>query len=120
MSDITTAGGGLPNLRRHAGYPSLLLGTFTLLAATLLVVADRFTREPIAERGAEDLKASLAQVIPLALQDNDPVADAMSIPSATGVPVRVYRAMRQGRVYRCRLPGHRVGVRGPDRADPGP
>ncbi len=114
MSDITTtAGGGLPNLRQRAGYPSLLLGTFTLLAASLLVFADRLTREPIAERGAEDLKASLAQVIPLALQDNDPVADALSIPSATGVPIRVYRAMRQGRVTAVAFQVTGLGYAGP-------
>ncbi len=113
MSDSTTAGGGLPDYRQHVSYPSLLLGAFTLLAATLLMVADRFTREPIAERGAEDLKASLAQVIPPELQDNDPVADAMTIASATGQSIRVYRAVRQGQVTAVAFQVTGLGYGGP-------
>ncbi len=113
MSDSTTASGSIPDYRQHVSYPSFLLGVFTLLAATLLMVADRFTREPIAERGAEDLKASLAQVIPPALQDNDPVADAMTIASATGQSTRVYRAVRQGQVTAVAFQVTSLGYGGP-------
>ncbi len=113
MSDITTTSEGGPAYRQHASYPSLLLGAFTLLAATLLVVADRFTRDPIAARGAEDLKASLAQVIPPSLQDNDPVADALTIESASGQPVRVYRAMQQGQVTAVAFQVTGLGYAGP-------
>jgi electron transport complex protein RnfG len=84
--------------RRHIGYQSGLLGLVTLIAAALLVVADQLTRGPIALRQAEDLNASLRQVIPGALHDNDLVADALTIESSPGVPVRVYRGLRDGAV----------------------
>jgi electron transport complex protein RnfG len=87
-----------PAYRRHIGYQSGLLGLVTLVAAALLVVADRLTREPIALRQAEDLKASLAQVVPESLHDNDLVADALTIEPAQGAPVRVYRGLRDGAV----------------------
>ena len=87
-----------PAYRRYIGYQSGLLGLVTLVATALLVVADQLTRGPIALRQAEDLNASLIQVIPESLHDNDLVADALTLGSAPGVPIRVYRGLRDGAV----------------------
>lgn len=87
-----------PPLRGRVVYQAGLLGTVTLLATLILVVADQVTRGPIAERRAEDLAASLAQVIPASIHDNDLMADRLEITSDSGSPVTVYRAVRQGQV----------------------
>lgn len=85
-----------PSYRQRVGYQAGLLGGFALIAAAMLVMGDVATRETIALRKAEDLKASLSQVIPPALHDNDLVADAISIPVTGGKPVQVWRAATGG------------------------
>ncbi|SIS82011.1 electron transport complex subunit RsxG [Phaeovulum vinaykumarii] len=70
----------------------LMLGLFSLIAALALAWVNEATRAPIAARTAEDLVASLEQVIPPALHENDPTADARVIEDAAEGPVRVYVA----------------------------
>ncbi|WP_296808309.1 RnfABCDGE type electron transport complex subunit G [Thiocapsa sp.] len=84
-----------PSYRKRIGYQSGLLGGFTLIAAALLVMGDIATRDTIALRKAEDLKASLAEVIPPAIHDNDLLADPLTLNGPDGEPLVVYRA-RQG------------------------
>jgi electron transport complex protein RnfG len=74
--------------REGIGYQMLLLGGFALAASALLVVGHLLTKGPIAEREAEDLRASLAQVIPEALHDNDLLANPL--------PLRGQGSGRQG------------------------
>ncbi|MBN2886932.1 MAG: electron transport complex subunit RsxG [Chromatiaceae bacterium] len=81
-----------PSYRQRVGYQAGLLGGFTLIAAALLVIGDLATHEAIALRKAEDLTASLAQVIPPALHDNDLLADVMTLTDGNGKPLSVYRA----------------------------
>ncbi len=66
--------------RDSVGYQTLLLGGFALAASALLVVGNLLTKGPIAQREAEDLRASLEQVIPDALHDNDLLAHPLLIP----------------------------------------
>ncbi len=98
------------NQRQSVAYQATLLGGFTLLAAALLVIGDLTTRDTIALRKAEDLKASLSQVLPPALHDNDLLADPLTLPDADGAPVLVYRARRglevTGVAYRVSGPGY--------------
>ncbi|HSO83240.1 RnfABCDGE type electron transport complex subunit G [Thiocapsa sp.] len=84
-----------PSYRKRIGYQAGLLGGFTLIAAALLVMADIATRDTIALRKAEDLKASLAEVIPPAIHGNDLLADPLTLEGPDGLPLTVYRA-RQG------------------------
>ena len=85
-----------PQYRQRVGYQAGLLGGFALVAAALLVMGDIATRDAIAEREAEDLLASLAQVIPPALHDNDLLADTLVLANDTADgALTVYRA-RQG------------------------
>lgn len=86
------------NQRQSVTYQALLLGGTVALAAGLLVVADRLTRAPIAQRHAEDMNASLAQVIPARLHDNDLLANTLTLTAADGTSVQVYRALAAGRV----------------------
>ncbi|AZB65935.1 RnfABCDGE type electron transport complex subunit G [Cereibacter sphaeroides] len=76
----------------------LLLGLFSLVSALMLALASDATRGPIAARSAEDLLASLAQVLPAALHDNDPTADIRTLADADEGAVRVYVAARGGAV----------------------
>ena len=87
-----------PTYRQRVGYQAGLLGGFALVAAALLVMGDIATHEAIAEREAEDLLASLAEVIPPALHDNDLLANTLTltIDGADGAveDLTVYRALQ--------------------------
>lgn len=82
-----------PAYRRRVGYQAGLLGGFATLAAALLILGDDATHVAIAERQAEDLLESLAQVLPASLHDNDLLKDAVIVDDANGTPVTVYRAL---------------------------
>jgi len=83
-----------PLYRKRVGYQAALLGGFATLAAALLIVGNDSTHEAIAERQAEDLLASLAQVIPDKLHDNDLLANAIRVDGSDGRPLTIYRAMK--------------------------
>ena len=86
-----------PTYRQRVGYQAGLLGGFSLVAAALLVMGDIATRDAIVERKAEDLLASLAQVIPPAMHDNDLLANTLRLgPDATEAEgtLTVYRALQ--------------------------
>lgn len=89
-------------LKTRISYQSLLLAGFALLASALLGLADLNTRDVIKLRLEEDLLASLAEVIPQALFDNNLLEDAVIILSKNdGVgadETRVYIARKQGKV----------------------
>ncbi len=89
MSDVLN-----PSYRERIGYQAGLLGGFSLLAAALLVMGDIATRDTIAQRQAEDLLDSLAQVIPPERHDNDLLAATLALTDADGEPITVYRALR--------------------------
>jgi electron transport complex protein RnfG len=86
-----------PTYRQRVGYQAGLLGGFAMVAAAMLVMGDIATLDAIAEREAEDLLASLSQVIPPELHDNDLLANTLTIgqPAAHGgdAPLTVYRAL---------------------------
>jgi electron transport complex protein RnfG len=84
-----------PTYRQRIGYQAGLLGGFALVAAALLVMGDIATREDIADRKAEDLLASLAQVVPPMLHDNDLLENRLQLqPGEATEAVTVYRALR--------------------------
>jgi electron transport complex protein RnfG len=89
-------GVGNPSYRKRTAYQAALLGGMALFASAALVLGDLSTRDAIAERRAEDLKASLAQVVPVNLHDNDMLADTLSLPDGQGERL-FYRARLQGR-----------------------
>jgi electron transport complex protein RnfG len=84
----------LEQLRGKLAYQTLLLGGFCLLGSALLSFGDIKTHDVIATRLAEDLKASLEQVIPAEYYDNDLLKDTLLINSET----LVYLAKKDGKV----------------------
>jgi len=88
---------GFSKLRQHLSYHGLLLGGLALVAGTLLAGGSNLTTDTIAQREAEDLNASLAQVIPAELHDNDLLQDVVEI-DVGGRKRRVYRATKGGRI----------------------
>lgn len=90
----------LERLRPQLHYQAGILAGFALAAALLLGLADLATRGVIQTRLAEDLKASLEEVVPAALHDNDLLADTLNLSSADAnlgaANTLVYLAKKQG------------------------
>lgn len=74
----------------------VILAGFSLVSAVLLASANLVTDQEIRLRAAEDLQASLGQVLPRSLHDNDLAGDARPFPGPDGVPMTLYRATRDG------------------------
>jgi len=104
-----------PSYRKRTGYQAMLLGGMATLASSLLVLGDMETRNDIALREAEDLKASLSQVLPDALHDNDLLSDVITLPAAGGdaEPLRVYRAHLNNRISAVAFEVSAIGYAGP-------
>ncbi|GAA0309229.1 electron transport complex subunit RsxG [Rhodovulum strictum] len=85
-------------LRHSPAWHGLLLAGFTLATALILSYSHDLTRDAIADRQTEDLLASLAQVIPAQLHDNDLSADTRTLADATEGAVPVHLALRGGEV----------------------
>jgi electron transport complex protein RnfG len=83
-----------PGYRKRVGYQAGLLGGFTMIAAAFLVMGDIATRDAIEQRRAEDLLASLSQVIPPDIYDNDLLAHPLQLEKPSGDTVEVYRALK--------------------------
>lgn len=88
----------LPSYRQRASYHSALLGGFAMLAATLLILGNISTRDAIAERHKEDVLASLTQVIPADLYDNNLLSDTLSLDGPDHKPITIYQAIKTGKV----------------------
>jgi len=89
---------GFAALRRSPVWHGLLLACFSLATALILSTSDEMTRSAIADRASEDLLASLAQVIPADLHDNDLVAGMRTVTDGTEGEVPVYVATESGAV----------------------
>ncbi|GAB6054584.1 electron transport complex subunit RsxG [Magnetospira thiophila] len=83
--------------RQSLVFQALTLGLFAMGGAALLAGGDLSTRDAIAQRQAEDLKASLTQVLPPESHDNDLLAEPLVLSFDEG-PLTVYRGTRQGQV----------------------
>lgn len=94
------AAGGLAVWRERVDYQGIILGLICAVVTVLLLLGDRGTHAMIAQRQMEDRLANLAQVMPPALYDNNPLQDAVLIsdPALSSAPVEVYPAMRDGKL----------------------
>lgn len=92
----------LERLRPQLHFQTGVLAGFALLAAVLLGLADLATRGVIEQRLQEDLQASLEQVIPAELHDNQLLDDSVMVASADAKlgadQTQVYLAKKQGKV----------------------
>ncbi len=84
MSQATT-------FRSRISYQAILLGGFSFIATALLVLGNLATRDAIDERMREDLRASLSQVIPASVHDNDLLANPLQFSDDDGQPLTIYR-----------------------------
>ncbi len=88
-----------PSYRKRTGYQAMLLGGMATLVSAVLVLGDMRTKEDIAARQAEDLLASLSQVMPQSYYDNDLLADTLSIGEVEGEKGKlIYIGRREGKV----------------------
>ena len=85
-------------LRQSSFAHGMLLGLFAFATAFALTSFDDMTKAAIASRAAEDLRTSLAQVIPDELHDNDVTTDTVMVDGGKDGPVKVYRARRDGAI----------------------
>ena len=92
---------------RHA----LVLGGFSLAATFLLALAYGVTKAPIEQSALEDLRHSLAQVIPAGIHDNNPAADTVQL-QLDGLALRVYRARQAEHVTAVAFEAVRKGYSG--------
>ncbi|TRW93236.1 electron transport complex subunit RsxG [Candidatus Methylobacter oryzae] len=92
----------LAQLRPKLEFQTGVLAGFALIASVLLGVTNCSTEGTIQRRLDEDLKKSLAEVVPAALYDNDMLQDTMTVASAEyniGTDeTTVYIAKKAGRV----------------------
>ncbi|MEW6163864.1 MAG: RnfABCDGE type electron transport complex subunit G [Pseudomonadota bacterium] len=86
--------------RERLSYQGISLGIVALLASAALAYGNRLTHDAIARAEADDLAASLAQVLPAGASDQQPgdlLNDTLKV-SAGGTAVTVYRARKAGAV----------------------
>jgi len=97
MSDIKQP------IKEKLAYHPILLGGIALIAGALLVFADAGTRDAIAERQAEDLRASLTQVVRADIHDNNLLKDTIVLHAPLEFAdheagITFYRARMKGEV----------------------
>ncbi len=80
--------------RTTVAYQAILLGASTLIATTLLSIGNFATEDAIALRLEEDLKASISQVVPAKLYDNDLLASSITETGERGNSLFVYQATK--------------------------
>jgi Na+-translocating ferredoxin:NAD+ oxidoreductase subunit G len=104
-----------PSYRKRTAYQAMLLGGMATLASAMLVLGDRETRDDISLRQAEDLKASLRQVLPDAIHDNDLLSDVLELPGEGegGKNLKVYRAHLNGKISAVAYEVSAIGYAGP-------
>jgi Na+-translocating ferredoxin:NAD+ oxidoreductase subunit G len=90
----------LAQLRPQLQYQTYILAGFALVASILLGFADLATKSAIQLRLEEDLKASLEEVIPAELYDNNLLTDSVTLSAADATlgskQTVVYLAKKQG------------------------
>ena len=110
MTDTPPPKPKLPWFKASPLAHGIMLALFSLATAVLLAVANDSTSAPIAARHAEDLAASLEQVIPQDLHDNDLAAALRPIADAEAGTVAVHVAAKAGTVtglaYEMAEPGY--------------
>ena len=103
----------LARWRSRVEYQGLSLGLVCALVALALLLGDHFTRDAIASRQQEDQLATLRQVLPARLYDNDPLAEAFRLQDAELGEVEVYPARRGGELVAVALRVGTLGYGGP-------
>ncbi len=109
----------VPGFRQRFGYSAVLLGIVAMVAGTALTVAHFGTADAIAARQTEDRQASLREVVPANVHDNDLLKDTLILklnrPNEGMGPITFYRAMAKGQVTGIAFELTAIGYSGPIR-----
>lgn len=104
MNDTTSPAALEPSaapvdFRERLAYQPILLGGIALAAAAALAFASSATRDQIAAAEAQDMQASLAQVLPAGFADNDLLQDIVELPASGNAPARrIHIAKKAGAI----------------------
>ena len=113
---MNTASPVKPALRQRIVYHTLLLGVAVLLTSGALIYVNIRTKDEIALRTEEDLQASLQQVVPSTLYDNQLLKDTVTITGkdVSGKPNSTifYRARKHGKIVAFAFPEVAYGYSG--------
>lgn len=105
-----------PGLRQRLGYHPVLLGVAVLVTSAVLIYVNQSTKDKIALRMEEDLKTSLAQVVPPSMYDNKILKDTVTITGkdVSGKPNSTifYRARKDGKIVALAFPEIAYGYSG--------
>lgn len=88
----------LTELKTKLSYQAALLAIVALLASAILGYANKETHDVIKQRLAEDLTASLEEVIPANYYDNDLLQDTLNLINQKGTETKIYLARKEGKV----------------------
>lgn len=92
----------LDALRQRLDYQTYILAAAALVASLTLGLADLATSGAIEKRRQEDRLATLSQVLPEAMHDNDLLTDARDVEGpAEGTKTRVHVARKNGAATGC-------------------
>ena len=84
--------------RKTVTFQAILLGGSVFVATTLLSFGNLATKDVIALRLEEDLKATISQVVAADLFDNDLLASTVTATDAAGHSLLVYQATKNNQV----------------------
>jgi len=87
------------NLKEKMAYHPMLLGIMAMVAGMLLVVANMQTKDDIVKRQQEDLQASISQVIPADMHNNQLLNDTVVLHE----PLKYADAEKGITFYRARM-----------------
>lgn len=79
---------------RHA----YILGAFCLVFGLVLAATKQVAANDIETRALEDRMASLEQVLPQTMHDNDPLKDVITLKDKEGKDITVFRATKAGKI----------------------
>ena len=108
----------IPSYRNRVGYHAGLLWAMAAICSAALVMGYKATYHDIKQRQREDMQASLQQVIPSNLYDNDILANKLDIAVDSKVMagkdvIQVYRASKENRITALAYQITGIGYAGP-------
>lgn len=86
-----------PSFQNRIAYHATLLAGFATISTIMMLLGDMATRDAIAERRAEDMQASLNQVVLPELYDNQLLENRIRLPHRDKT-IDVYRGIREGKI----------------------
>jgi len=95
---LISKGTKTPSYRKRLGYQGGLLGGMGFLASIVLIIADIETRASIEAALIADQKATLAQVLPSRLHNNEILQDTLIVSEPNGQHTQVYLARQDEHV----------------------